>query len=134
MDGINKTIEFIKRDNKGLIFTNLVDFDAKWGHRNNYEAYGKGLEDFDRRLIDIINAMNEEDVLIINADHGCDPTFPGTDHTREYVPFLAYGEKLKKNVDLKTRESFADIGQTIGELLGTEKIKNVKSFAKDIIL
>ncbi|NLJ89116.1 MAG: phosphopentomutase [Epulopiscium sp.] len=134
MDGINKTIEFIKRDNKGLIFTNLVDFDAKWGHRNNYEAYGKGLEDFDRRLIDIINAMNEEDVLIINADHGCDPTFPGTDHTREYVPFLAYGEKLKKNVDLKTRESFADIGQTIGELLGTEKIKNGKSFAKDIIL
>ncbi|HQD50360.1 MAG TPA: phosphopentomutase [Defluviitaleaceae bacterium] len=134
MDGVDKTIEFIKKDNRGLIFTNLVDFDSKWGHRNNYEAYGKGLEDFDSRLPEIIAAMKDGDVLMINSDHGCDPTFPGTDHTREYIPFVAYGKGLKQNVDLKTRDSFADIGQTIGELLGTEKIKNGISFAKEIIL
>lgn len=132
-DGINKTVEFINKNNQGILFTNLVDFDAKWGHRNNYKAYGEGLEEFDKRLPEIIDAMNDEDVLMINADHGCDPTTTSTDHSREYVPFIAYGKKLKQNIDLKTRDTFADIGQTVGELLGTEKIKNGKSFAREML-
>lgn len=133
MDGVNKTLEYIRQNNKGLIFTNLVDFDMKWGHRNDYKAYAKGLEEFDKRLPEILDAMGDNDVLMINADHGCDPTTPSTDHSREYVPFIAYGKNLKQNIDLKTRETFADIGQTIGELLNTDKIKNGESFAKEIL-
>lgn len=133
MDGVNKTIEYIKQDSKGIIFTNLVDFDMKWGHRNDYKAYAKGLEEFDKRLPEIIDAMRENDVLMINADHGCDPTTSSTDHSREYVPFIAYGTNLKQNIDLKTRKTFADIGQTICELLQIEKIKNGASFASEIV-
>ena len=133
MDGVNKTIEYIKQDSKGIIFTNLVDFDMKWGHRNDYKAYAKGLEEFDKRLPEIIDAMRENDVLMINADHGCDPTTSSTDHSREYVPFIAYGTNLKQNIDLKTRKTFADIGQTICELLQIEKIKNGTSFASEIV-
>ncbi len=133
MDGVCKTLQYMKSDNKGLIYTNLVDFDMKWGHRNDFKAYGKGLEEFDVRLGEIVNAMKEEDVLFITADHGCDPTVPGTDHTREYVPFLGYGEKLKSGVNLKTRATFADMGQTIAEILSTEKLENGTSFLKDIL-
>lgn len=133
MDGVNKTLQYIKQNNKGLIFTNLVDFDMKWGHRNDYKAYAKGLEEFDKRLPEILDAMGENDVLMINADHGCDPTTPSTDHSREYVPFIAYGKNLKQNIDLKTRKTFADIGQTIGEILQTDKIKHGESFAKEIL-
>lgn len=134
MDGVDKTLEFMKQDNKGLIFTNLVDFDMKWGHRNDVKAYANGLEEFDVRLKEIIDAMKENDILFITADHGCDPTMPGTDHSREHVPFLAYGKNLKENVNLGTRECFADMGQTIAEVLNVEKIKNGKSFLKDIHL
>ena len=132
MDGVNKTLEYMKQDNKGLIFTNLVDFDMKWGHRNDFKAYAKGLEEFDVRLKEIVDAMKDTDVLFITADHGCDPTMPGTDHSREHVPFLAYGKRLKENIDLGTRNSFADMGQTIAEILKVEKIKNGESFLKDI--
>lgn len=134
MDGVDKTLEFMKQDNKGLIFTNLVDFDMKWGHRNDVKAYANGLEEFDVRLKEIIDAMKENDILFITADHGCDPTMPGTDHSREHVPFLAYGKNLKENVNLGTRECFADMGQTIAEVLNVEKIKNGESFLKDIHL
>lgn len=130
MDGVDKTLEYMKQDKKGLIFTNLVDFDMKWGHRNNVQAYGKGLEDFDKRLQEIIDAMKDTDVLIITADHGCDPTTKGTDHTREYVPFIAYGKPLKSNVDLKTRKTFADIGQTVADIFNVEPIKNGESFLR----
>jgi phosphopentomutase len=133
MDGVNKTLDYMKENKKGLIFTNLVDFDMKWGHRNDYKAYGKGLEDFDARLPKIINAMKDSDILFITADHGCDPTTPGTDHTREYVPFLAYGKNLKENVNLGTRTSFADIGQTVAEIFATEKVENGESFFKEIV-
>lgn len=133
MDGVNKTLEYMKEDKKGLIFTNLVDFDMKWGHRNDYKAYGKGLEDFDVRLPEILNAMGEKDILLITADHGCDPTTPGTDHTREYVPFLAFGKALKEGVNLGTRSSFADIGQTLAEVFNTEKLQNGESFLKEIL-
>ncbi|NLZ49409.1 MAG: phosphopentomutase [Clostridiales bacterium] len=133
MDGVDKTLDYMKENKKGIIFTNLVDFDMKWGHRRDYKAYGKGLEDFDARLPEILNAMEDSDVLFITADHGCDPTAPGTDHTREYVPFLAYGKALKENVNLGTRNTFADIGQTIAEIFGTEKIQNGESFLKEIV-
>ena len=132
MDGVNKTLEYIKQDNKGLIFTNLVDFDMKWGHRNDFKAYAKGLEEFDVRLKEIIDEMKDTDVLFITADHGCDPTMPGTDHSREHVPFLAYGKSLKENVDLGTRNSFADMGQTVADILKVEKIQNGESFLKEI--
>lgn len=133
MDGVDQTIKYMQQDNKGLIFTNLVEFDSAWGHRNNVEGYAKGLEAFDSRLLEIISNMKDTDVLMINADHGCDPTMPGTDHSREYVPFLAYGKSLKSNTDLKTRKTFADIGQTIGEILGVKKLKIGESFLLDII-
>ena len=131
-DGVNKTIDFMKSVSKGLIFTNLVDFDMLYGHRNNPEGYADCLEEFDRRLPEIIELMGEKDIMIITADHGCDPTFPTTDHTREYIPLLVYG-KMVKPIDLKIRESFSDIGATIGELLDTAPPSNGKSF-KDIII
>ncbi|RKD29477.1 phosphopentomutase [Thermohalobacter berrensis] len=133
MDGVDKTLEYMQEDKKGLIFTNLVDFDMRWGHRNNYKAYGKGLEEFDARLPEIIDAMKDTDVLIITADHGCDPTTEGTDHTREYVPFIAYGKKLKNNVNLKTRKTFADIGQTVADIFDVKPIKNGESFLELIL-
>ncbi len=133
VDGVFKTIEYMKKDNKGLIFTNLVDFDMKWGHRNDYISYAKGLEDFDCLLKDILDNLKEGDILFITADHGCDPTTKGTNHSREYVPFIAYGSSLKQNINLKTRESFADIGQTIAEIFNTEKLLNGQSFLKMIL-
>lgn len=132
MDGVEKTLDYMRTEKKGIIFTNLVDFDMKWGHRNDAPAYAKGLEDFDHRLSEILQAMKETDVLFITADHGCDPTTPSTDHSREYVPFLAYGKGLLQNVDLRTRETFADIGQTIGEILQVEPIQNGTSFLSQI--
>lgn len=133
MDGVDQTLNYMNQDKKGLIFVNLVDFDMKWGHRNNVEAYGKGLEEFDVRLAEITDAMKENDVLFITADHGCDPTMPGTDHSREYVPFLAYGKSLKNNVNLGTRGTFADMGQTVADIFSVEPIKNGESFLKEII-
>lgn len=133
MDGVDKTLEYMKEDKKGLIFTNLVDFDMKWGHRNDAEAYGKGIEAFDVRLGEILKEMKDTDILFITADHGCDPTMPGTDHSREHVPFLAYGKALKENVNLGTRESFADMGQTIAEIFDVEPIRHGKSFLKEIV-
>ncbi|KNF07424.1 phosphopentomutase DeoB [Gottschalkia purinilytica] len=133
MDGVDKTIEFMKMHKKGLIFTNLVDFDMKYGHRNDPENYAKALEDFDRRLPEIMNNLNNDEVLIITADHGCDPTTESTDHSREYIPILIYGEKIKKDVNIGVRETFADIGETILDLLSIEKLKNGTSFSKKIL-
>ena len=131
MDGVDRTIGYMKEDNRGLIFTNLVEFDSKWGHRNDPAGYGKGLEDFDARLPEIMAQMKEDDILIINSDHGCDPTTPGTDHTREYIPVLVYGRKVKP-ASLHIRKSFADIGQTIAEYLGAEPIVIGTSFLSEI--
>lgn len=128
MEGVDVTIDEIKKDSKGLIFTNLVDFDMKWGHRNDYVNYAKSLEEFDGRLPEILSHMKDDDVLFITADHGCDPTFPGTDHTREYVPFIAYGKSIKANIDMKTRKSFADMGQTICERFALPHIPIGESF------
>ena len=132
-EGIKKTIEFIKQPNQGLIFTNLVDFDMKWGHRNDPVSYGKGLEEFDRYLPQIIEAMSDDDLLVITADHGCDPTTPGTDHTREYVPFIAYSKSFKEGCDLGTRNSFADIGQTICDIFQLPSLKIGESFYTQMV-
>ncbi|SCJ53908.1 Phosphopentomutase [uncultured Clostridium sp.] len=113
MDGVDKTLEYMKEVEEGLIFTNLVDFDMLYGHRNDAKGYGKALEDFDGRLQEIYNNMSDDDMLIIAADHGCDPTTDSTDHSREYIPILVYGKKLKNGVDLGTRKGFTDIGKTI---------------------
>jgi phosphopentomutase len=135
-DGIDKTLETIRKykDKKGMIFVNLVDFDMVYGHRRNVEGYAKAIEHFDRRIPEIKDVLSEEDVLVMTADHGCDPTYDAhTDHTREYVPLFVYGKKLKRNVDLGTRDTFADCGQTLADMLGAGKLKNGKSFKEDII-
>lgn len=116
-DGIDKIIQAMQMHESGLIFANLIDFDQLYGHRNDPLGYAGALEAFDRRLPEIISAMQDEDVLIITADHGCDPTFAGTDHTREYVPVLVYGSAVKPR-NLGIRTTFADIGQTIAGYLG----------------
>lgn len=128
MDGVDKTVEQIKEDNTGLIMTNLVDFDMRWGHRNDPEGYSKGLEEFDERVPELLEAMDEEDVLIITADHGCDPTYEGTDHTREYVPLLLYGSRLKQGIDLGTRDTFSDLGQTVADMFDLSPLSNGSSF------
>ena len=119
LDGINKTIGYMHRFSTGLIFTNLVDFDMVYGHRRDVEGYAKSLMEFDSHLPEIIKNMNEKDILMITADHGCDPTFvKTTDHTREYVPLLIYGQRVKKGLNLNTIKGFTCIAQTIGSLLG----------------
>lgn len=136
LDGVELTCDVIERyrGEKGLIFVNLVDFDVLYGHRRNVEGYAGALEQFDRELPGIMEAMSADDALIITADHGCDPTFEDhTDHTREYVPLLVYGEKINQQVDLGTRQTFADCGQTIADLLGAGKLLNGTSFKSDII-
>lgn len=132
MDGVDKTLEFMKNDKKGLVFSNLVDFDMKFGHRNDVEGYANALVEFDNRLPEIIEALGQEDILIITADHGCDPTTESTDHSREYIPILVYGKNIKQNVNIGTRQCFSDIGKTILELLNVENELVGKSFA-DVI-
>lgn len=113
MDGVDKTLEYMDTVKEGLIFTNLVDFDMLYGHRNDPKGYGKALEDFDNRLQEIYSKMTDEDIFIITADHGCDPTTSSTDHSREHIPILVYGKNVKPGVNIGTRERFSDIGKTI---------------------
>ena len=128
---IDQTIKALQAESKGLIFSNLVDFDMLYGHRRDTEGYARALEHFDRRLPEIFAAMKTGDLFIITADHGNDPTFPGSDHTREYAPLLAYGKSAKQGVNLGIRESLADIGQTIAENYGLQ-LKDGKSFLSEI--
>ena len=133
MESVDKTLDYMAKVETGLIMTNLVDFDMIYGHRNDVEGYAKALEDFDARLPEIYAAMRSEDMLIITADHGCDPTLPSTDHTREYVPVLVYGSTLNKGVNLGVRSTFADLGATVAEYLNTKSMANGKSFFADIV-
>jgi phosphopentomutase len=110
---IDQTIKALNDSTRGLIFSNLVDFDMLYGHRRDTEGYAKALEHFDTRLPEIESAMRDDDVMMITADHGNDPTFRGSDHTREYAPLLVYGKKSRAGINLGTRDSLADIGQTI---------------------
>ncbi len=132
-DGIEKTIDAIKNAEEDMIFTNLVDFDMLYGHRNNIEGYAKALEEFDKKLPEIMSALNDDDILILTADHGNDPSTPSTDHSREYIPILAYGRNLKSNVNLGTRDTFADISATILDIFGMEKLEHGTSFKKEIL-
>ena len=132
-DGIDKTIEFLKKDFEGLLFTNLVDTDMIYGHRNDVKGYAEALMYFDSKLPEIQAAMKDEDILIITADHGCDPTTPSTDHSREYVPLLVCGKHVKENVNLGTRKTFADVGATVAEYLGIDERFGATSFLKDIL-
>lgn len=132
MDGVERTLEYIKTDKKGLIFTNLVDFDMSYGHRNDVEGYGNALKAFDDRLPEIMSSMKDTDVLIITADHGCDPTTASTDHSREYIPILVYGKQIKPGINLGIRKGFGDIAATVLDLLELPMMTGGKSFKEEI--
>ncbi|MDD6170330.1 MAG: phosphopentomutase [Lachnospiraceae bacterium] len=122
--GMEQTIEICKKDFNGLCFVNLVDFDALWGHRRNAEGYGKEIEKFDKNLGVLLEKLRKDDLLIITADHGNDPTYTGTDHTREYVPFLAYSKKMEHGGAIKNQDTFAVIGATVAENFGVDMPEN----------
>jgi len=130
-EGMQKTREAMERHPDGLIFTNLVDFDMLYGHRNDVEGYARNLEDFDQALALLLGAMKDRDLLMITADHGCDPTTPSTDHSREYVPILAYSTTGRRGVNLGVRGTLADMGQTIAENFGL-RLENGKSFLHEV--
>ncbi|MBQ7102856.1 MAG: phosphopentomutase, partial [Anaerotignum sp.] len=132
-DGIEKTMQFMKEEFEGILFTNLVDTDMIYGHRNDVEGYASALEYFDSKLPEILSLLKEEDILFITADHGCDPTTESTDHSREYVPVLVYGEKVKGNTDLGVRKTFADLGQTVSDYLELGAKFEAESFLQDIL-
>ncbi len=122
-DGMVRTAEALAHLEQGLIFTNLVDFDQNFGHRNDVEGYARALEEFDGWLPSFLAQLENSDLLVITADHGCDPTTPSTDHSREYVPLLAYRPRDLRGVDLGTRATLSDIGQTVAENFGTNIAK-----------
>ncbi len=132
MEGVDETVEAMKAAKRGLIFTNLVEFDSSYGHRNDPQGYARALEDFDARLPEILAQVKQNDLLIITGDHGCDPTTASTDHSREYVPLLVFGPQVKAGTNLQTRASFADVGATIAELFNLT-IKNGTSFKPEIL-
>ncbi|MGE7928373.1 phosphopentomutase [Lysinibacillus xylanilyticus] len=131
-DGMDKFAEVVRREFHGISFLNLVDFDANFGHRRDPLGYGNALQEFDARLPEITEAMTEDDLLIITADHGNDPTFPGTDHTREYVPLIVYSPRFNGGSELALRETFADIAATVAENFKVEAPEFGKSFLKDL--
>ena len=132
-DGVEGIIEQLAATDRGLIFANLVDFDSQFGHRNDPEGYAGALEAFDARVPNILGALGPDDVLIITADHGNDPTTPSTDHSRERVPLLCAGERVAAGTDLGTRPTFADCGATVAELLGVPTKASGTSFAADLL-
>lgn len=129
---MEKVFKLQQKEFDGLCYINLVDFDMKYGHRRNIEGYTNALNEFDVQLGEFLRNMKEEDVLFITADHGCDPGYKGTDHTRESVPLLGYSTKLKQGVNIGTRDTYADIAATIGELFALKYKGDGKSFASDI--
>jgi phosphopentomutase len=132
LDGIERTIAALKKDFQGLLFTNLVDFDSLYGHRRDPEGYARALEEFDRYLPEIMNQLIEDDLLIITADHGNDPTAPGTDHTREYTPLLVYSPGFKTAGELGIRETFADLAATIAHNFQAQLPENGSSFLNNL--
>lgn len=133
--GMKQTLEICKEDFHGLCFVNLVDFDALWGHRRNPEGYGHEIEKFDKGLGALMGELREDDLLILTADHGNDPTYTGTDHTREYVPFIAYSKKMKETGAIENQDTFGVIGATIAENFGVEMPEGTtgKSILKDLV-
>jgi len=133
-DGVDKVEALMASQSSGLIFANLVDFDAQYGHRNDVAGYAANLERFDQRLPGLIQKLHRDDLLIITADHGNDPTTPSTDHSREHVPILLKGDRVVAGTDLGTRATFADLGQTLAENFGVGSLANGTSFLRDIML
>ena len=133
VDGMRQTLKFQREDFEGLCFVNLVDFDMKYGHRRAIDDYAFASTVFDGLLGTFMDNMSDEDILFITADHGCDPGYKGTDHTREMVPLLVYGRDIREGVNLGTRGSFADIAATIEEIFGLEVTTQGSSFAKEIL-
>jgi phosphopentomutase len=133
VEGIEKLIERTGRDFEGICFVNLVDFDMIYGHRNDVDGYAKALTYFDEQLPKILKGLRPDDILMITADHGCDPSTPSTDHSREYIPLVIYGEKIVKGVNIGTRKTFADIAATILEYFDVESRIAGTSFLKEIV-
>lgn len=133
VDGMEKTIQMLEEDFNGICFVNLVDFDMLYGHRNDIDGYAKAATVFDGQLSEFMKQMKEDDIVMLTADHGCDPGFKGTDHSRECVPFLAWGKSVKENVNLGTRQTFSDIAATILDLFDVENITDGTSFKDEII-
>ena len=133
MDGVDQTIRYLKEDFKGILFTNLVDFDAKYGHRRDVDGYRMAIEEFDSRVPEILNAMNPDDIIIFMADHGNDPGYEGSDHTREYIPIIIAGDMVKQGVNIGTRKTFSDIAATVADLLDIPSTPHGESF-KELIL
>lgn len=131
-DGMDQVERELRDVDRGLIFTNLVDFDTQYGHRNDVDGYARNLERFDGRLAAILPQLRDDDLLIVTADHGNDPTTPSTDHAREYVPLFALGARVRRDLDLGTRRTFADVGQTLAELFGVGRLGNGTSFLATI--
>ena len=132
-DGIDKTLSWMERYFNGICFTNLVDYDMLYGHRNDVEGYAKALTSFDERLPQILAALKEEDILMITADHGCDPSTPSTDHSREYTPLVIAGAPVKAGINLGTRASFADIAASVLEYLEVPGETAGKSFMNEVL-
>ncbi|HAE81858.1 MAG TPA: phosphopentomutase [Ktedonobacter sp.] len=131
-DGMKATLSWLDHDFNGLLFVNLVEFDMLWGHRRDSEGYARALRDIDAWFARVQQAMKPEDAIFFTADHGVDPTYRGTDHTREYVPLLAYGDYIRANVDLGTRSTFADLGQTLAQAFGVGQLAAGTSFAREL--
>lgn len=132
MDGMDKMVQTLGESFKGLSFLNLVDFDAVYGHRRDPKGYGQALEDYDQRLPEVFEKMTEKDLLIITADHGNDPTYKGTDHTREYVPLLVYSPRFAEGKELPLRKTFADLGATVADNFGVKLPEHGTSFLNDL--
>jgi phosphopentomutase len=131
-DGMNKVAEAMERQDRGLIIANLVDFDTLYGHRNDVTGYATNLERFDARLSSLLPHLHRDDLLVITADHGNDPTTPSTDHSREHVPLLVTGQQVRKGIDLGTRSTFADLAQTLAEIFGIRGIAHGTSFLAEL--
>ena len=131
-EGMAEMLRAVREDFRGLCFVNLVDYDMLYGHRNDVDGYAAALAEFDSWLPEFVGNMSDDDVLMITADHGCDPGDISTDHTREYTPLIAIGKHIKP-VNLGTRSTFADIAATVAEMLGVNYKTNGKSFAKEVI-
>ena len=132
-DGMDTVLAQMASVNDGLIFTNLVDFDTQYGHRNDIAGYAQNLERFDRRLAEVLPRLRHDDLLVVTADHGNDPATPSTDHSREYVPVIAAGARVRANTDLGTRQTFADLGQTLADLFGVSPLVHGTSFLNEIL-
>lgn len=132
IDGMNITLDLCDKDFNGLCFVNLVDFDMIYGHRNDVDGYANAASEFDKQLGQMMDKLREDDIVIITADHGCDPSTESTDHSREYVPMIIFGDKIKSGVDLKTRNTFADIGKTVADIFGIDSPIPGTSFYREV--